>query len=263
MTRELDKAFDSACLDDVVKCIVLRAEGEHFSSGHDLGSKAQLDDRDFPQELSPLPRGEYLRWYTNDVEACLKWRRLRKPVIAALQGFCIYHGTVIASCADIVVASENLKYMPSLVEANLFPWAAGLQPQVLKSILLTQRFVLAPEALRLGIVNRIVPVNDLDDETLRLARLVAKGDSFHLWMMKKMVNSALDSAGMETHVRNSLDTWTAFRKDWDARTTKDAQTKDHGGNSKRLAPVEQSLKGEAWRQSLIASGQVEDGFSKL
>jgi len=109
-----------------------------------------------------------------------------------------------------------------------------------------------------------VQARDLQEETLRLARLVAKGDSFHLWMVKKMVNSALDSAGMETHVRSALDTWTAFRKDWDARTAKHDQTKDHGGNSKRLAPVQQSLRGEAWRQSLLASGKaIKDSSSKL
>jgi len=79
MTRELDRAFDIACLDDEIKCIVLRGEGAHFSSGHDLGSKAEISDKEYPQELSSLPRGEYLRWYANDVEACLKWRRVRKP----------------------------------------------------------------------------------------------------------------------------------------------------------------------------------------
>jgi hypothetical protein len=66
---------------------------------------------------------------------------------------------------------------------------------------------------KLGIVNRVVPAAALDDEAMRLAQLVAQGDSFHLWMTKQMVNNALDSAGMDTHVRSGLDTWTAFRYD--------------------------------------------------
>ena len=99
MTRELDHAFDKACADESVKCILLRGEGKHFSrfvenlqafifrlpfilnlcSGHDLGSDAALSDTVRPQEMDPRPRGEYLKWFTNDVEACLKWRHLRKP----------------------------------------------------------------------------------------------------------------------------------------------------------------------------------------
>jgi enoyl-CoA hydratase len=147
MTRELSRAFEIACDDDRVRCILLRSEGRHFSSGHDLGSAEHFADTAFPQELDPSSRGDYLKWDVNDVEACLRWRRLRKPIVCALRGYCIYHGTVVASCADVVLAADDLRYMPSLVEANLFPWAAGLQPQRIKHILFTQRFVLAPEAL--------------------------------------------------------------------------------------------------------------------
>ena len=154
MTRELGHAFDGAVRDDNVRCILLRGEGPNFSSGHDLGSKEHFQDKLFPQELDARPRGPYLKWYLNDVEACLRWRRLRKPVVCAIQGFCIYHGTVVASCADIVLAGNDLKYMPSLVEANLFPWAASLQAQKIKEILLTQRFVLAPEAVEVVMANR-------------------------------------------------------------------------------------------------------------
>ena len=65
------------------------------------------------------------------------------------KGYCIYHATVIAACSDIVLAATDLKYMPGLVEANLFPWASALNLQKVKEILFTQRFVLAPEALLL------------------------------------------------------------------------------------------------------------------
>ena len=67
--------------------------------------------------------------------------------------------------------------------------------------------------LQLGIINRVVSAAALDDEAMRLAQLVAQGDSFHLWMTKQMVNNALDSAGMDMHIRSGLDTWTAFRND--------------------------------------------------
>jgi enoyl-CoA hydratase len=288
-TRELDAAFQRACEDDAVGCILLRGEGAHFSSGHDLGSPASLSDsksllliivlllllpssyfffffffffaplrlrlltETAPQETDPRPRGAYLKWRNNDVEACLRWRRLRKPLVCALRGYCIYHGTVLAACADLCVAADDLRFMPSLVEANLFPWAVHLQAQKIKEILFTQRFVLAPEALALGIVNRVVPAAALDGECMALCQLIAKGDGYHLWMMKKMVNAAQDAAGMEGHVRAGLDTWTAFRRDWYEGAGRAVKTRDHGGDSKKLAPVKQSLRGEAWRLSLLAS----------
>jgi len=151
MTRELDRAFDDACLDDRVGCIVLLAAGKHFSSGHDLGTPEHFADKEFPQELDRRPRGSYLKWYENDLQACSRWRRLRKPVVCAVQGLCVYHATAVVACADVIVAADNLKYMPSLLEVNLFPWAAGLQVHKIKEIMLTQRFVLAPEALEVFI----------------------------------------------------------------------------------------------------------------
>ena len=287
MTREIDRALKAAELDDGVRCIFLRGEGRNFSSGHDLGSDLQLADKTFPQEIDPRPRGDYAKWYNLDVDMALRWRRIRKPIVCGIKGYTIYHGTVLAACADIVIAADDLRYMPSLVEANLFPWVAGLDAMAIKHLLFSQRFATAEEAVRLGVALRSVPASELDTECLRLCRLIARGDSFHLWMMKKvclpspllfspllsfrvlscslssllsllsshgstqMVNAAQDVAGMEAHVRSSLDTWTAFRRDW-SETTR-AKTKDHGGTSKTLAPVKAALTGDAWRETEIMS----------
>ena len=255
MTRELDLAFNQACIDDDIRCIVLRSEGSHFSSGHDLGSKEQMTDMARPQELDIRPRGTYLKWYANDVEAVLKWRRIRKPIVCGLKGYTIYHGTVLSACADICLAADDLKYMPSLVEANLFPWVANLHIQKVKEILFTQRFILAPEAKQMGIVNRVVPAEKLDEELMTLAKLISRSDQFYLWMSKKMINSAQDGLGMETHIRSSLDTWTSYRRDSQDLLVlpKDQKTIDHGGKLKKLAPVSVSLQGEAWRQSELGS----------
>ena len=262
MNRELEHAFRQAELNDDVKVVILRSEGKHFSSGHDLGSDIQMADTDFPQQIDPRPRGDYTKWYENDVEACLRWRHLRKVVLCGLKGYCIYHGTVVSACADIVLGTPDLKYMPSLVENNIFPWAANLNMQQVKEILFTQRFVLANEALKLGIISRIVPKASLDDELIRLAKVIARGDSYHLWMMKKMSNAVYDSAGIDMHIRSGLDTWATFRRD--SQYVGNVKTKDHGGNSKRLAPVQSSLKGDKWKLSLTMSDETEESYqSKL
>ena len=152
--------------------------------------------------------------------------------------------------------------MPSLVENNIFPWAANLNMQQVKEILFTQRFVLANEALKLGIVSRIVPKDTLDDELIRLAKVIGRGDSYHLWMMKKMSNAVYDAAGIDMHIRSSLDTWTSFRQD--SQYVGNVNTKDHGGNTKRLAPVQSSLRGEKWKLSLLMSDETVESYnSKL
>lgn len=87
----MDQAFVAAVDDPTVGAIVLLGAGDSFCSGHDLGSASHQADlaRD-PYELGV--RGDYKKWSTLDVEACLRWRSLPKPVVAAVQGFCIYHG---------------------------------------------------------------------------------------------------------------------------------------------------------------------------
>eukprot|EP00943_MAST-04B_sp_MAST-4B-sp1_P001364 g1364.t1 len=262
MNRQLDQAFRQAELNDRIKVIIIRSEGKHFSSGHDLGSSIQLSDKEFPQQIDPRPRGDYTKWYENDVEACLRWRHIRKPVLCGIKGYCIYHGTVVSACADIVYGTPDLKYMPSLVENNIFPWAANLNIQQVKEIIFTQRFVLANEALKLGIISRIVSTDKLDNELINLARVIARGDSHHLWMMKKMSNAVYDSAGIDMHIRSGLDTWATYRHD--SQYIGNVNTKDHGGNTKRLAPVESSLRGDKWKLSLIMSNETDESYtSKL
>lgn len=65
----------------------------------------------------------------------------------------------------------------------------------------------------MGIVNRLVPLSQLHDETLKIAKLIAAGDGYLLWMTKRMINGAQDAAGLDVHMRAGLDTWTAYRRD--------------------------------------------------
>lgn len=101
MTYELDAAFARACDDSQVRVIVLRSEGEHFCSGHDLGSEVGLRELGAPPAYEPDVGGDFEKWSELDVEMCLRWRDLRKPLVAGVKGYCIYHGVAIASCADV------------------------------------------------------------------------------------------------------------------------------------------------------------------
>lgn len=244
MTHELDQAFTLACQDHEIRCMILRANGPHFSSGHDLGSEQQLADL-VSRNFYPGPLGDVEKWSELDTEMCLRWRQLPKPLICGVKGYTVYHATALLAVADVALAADDLRYMPSLIEYNNLPFEAGLNVKRSKEILFTQRFVFAHEAAQLGIVNRVVPAASLDAELMQLAQQIALSDPMHLRMMKSMVNGAQDAAGIEGFTRAGLSHWTAWRWHWSVTIAAASQTKDHGGSSKRLAPVKEALTGFA------------------
>ena len=233
----------------------------------DLGSEAHLKEmRQEPVYESGVP-GDFEKWSELDVEMCLKWRNMRKPLICGLRGYVIYHGCALASCADIVIAADDLRMMPGLVEFNHLPWDMALRVRHAKEILMTQRFVLASEAKELGLVNMVVSGEPgcLEAEVQRMARCIARSDPFYLRMAKRMCNSAAAAAGAESHMRQSLDTWTSYRWGWHQRVTlhegeggRDELTLDHGGRRKTLAPVPQALRSDTMYWSRKGAGVLDN-----
>lgn len=182
-------------------------------------------------------------------------------MVAAVQGYCIYHGMAILSCADVVIAAENAKLMPGLVEYNSLPWDSALNVRRAKEVLFLQRFVLPAEALQMGLVTRIVPLAELDFKLRELCQAIASSDPFYLRIAKRMCNSAAASAGMETHIRDSLSHWTAYRWHWHQNNPA-ALTADHGGTVKTLAPVSRANDEKIMYWSRTAAGAVTN-VSKL
>ncbi len=204
MIEELTAAFDRAAADDEVRVIVVAGAGEHFSAGHDLGSPEELEDR----QRRPVPRdlaGQYERAFQLYLNATLRWRDVPKPTIAMVQGYCIMGGLMLASACDLIVCSDDARFADRAVrwggahvQYNSLPWEVG--PRKAKEYLFTGDWITAPEALRLGLVNRVVPRERLEEETMALARRIALQDPFALRLAKASVNQALDLMGQ----RNAL-----------------------------------------------------------
>lgn len=260
MHRELDMLFDRACADPSVGAVVLRANGDHFSSGHDLGTAeqlAQLQAADYGERFGGEVEGMFQKWSELDVEMCLRWRQLPKPLICGIKGYTIYHATAVVGVCDVVLCDETLRFMPGLLEMNSLLFDVGFSAKRAKELLMTQRFVLAPEALDLGLVNRVVASGELDEALLQLARVVARGDPFQLRMAKRAINQAQDGAGLSTAARASLSEWSAFRWSWSEQQKAregSALTADHGGKAKTLAPVAHANSEAVMRLSRLASG---------
>ncbi len=189
---ELDAALDRAIADESVAVVVLSGRGEHFSSGHDLGTpehRADLERRGVGDE--GLEFYDQFRKYNYDIT--IKWRNLPKPTIAAVHGYCIYGGWMIATAMDVVFASPDARFLAGLFEYFSVPW--DIHPRKAKELLFESRFITGEEAHELGFVNRVIERDELVEEALRYAERVAENDPVALRMSKLAVNKAQDLQG--------------------------------------------------------------------
>ena len=197
LLEDRDAAFQRAVEDDDIRAIVLMGEGDHFSAGHDLGTPEELADREQRPPLEGM-RGRYNRSWMLNIDNTMRWRNLPKPTIAAVQGYCIFGGWIIASAMDIVFAADDEMFLPSNFQYFSVPW--DLHPRKAKEILFESRFVDAEEARDLVFVNRVVPRDRLDEEGMAYAHRVAENDAFQLPMVKLAVNEAQDAQGFTSHI---------------------------------------------------------------
>lgn len=205
LLTELDQAFDRAVDDPEVRVIVLRANGKHFSAGHDLTPPAADDPR--AHMLDDVAENGLLglyRWEARHyLGLCRKWRDLPKPTIAAVQGACIGAGLMLAWPCDLIVAADDARFADPVlrmgiggVEYHGHTWELGARKA--KELLFTAGFIDAREAERRGMVNRVVPRAELDAATLALAQQIAEMRPHALLMAKQAVNQTLDAMGQST-----------------------------------------------------------------
>lgn len=203
----LDLLWTTAAEDPDVAVIILRGNGKHFSSGHDLSVDP---DRSAKLTLAELYEFETKRY----VGYSLKWRNVPKPSIASVQGRCIAGGLLLAWPCDLILAADDAKFSDPVVamgvggvEYHGHTWEFGAR--LAKEVLFTGRSVTAEEAQRIGMVNRVVPRVDLDNETRALALQIAQKDAYALRMAKRAVNQTLDIQGFTNAVQAVFDVHTA------------------------------------------------------
>jgi enoyl-CoA hydratase len=202
----LDEALRKAAVDDGVSVIVLAAAGPHFSAGHDLSETEQeavLASQPGRQwssgEGGPAER---IMAYEREIYLGLseRWRNLPKPTIAAVQGRCVAGGLMLAWPCDLIVAADDAVFVDNTVGmgvpgAEYFVHPLELGARKAKEMLFTGDAVTAADALRLGMVNRVVPAERLEQEVLALASKIATRPLFALRLAKLAVNGADDAAG--------------------------------------------------------------------
>jgi len=170
---ELDLALDHAMADAKIAVSIVRGTGEHFSAGHDLGTPEQIEDV-LRRGIPPIGLEEYDSFRKYNVELNLKWRNLPKPTVA-------------------IFAAPDARFLAGQVEYFSIPWDIGVRKA--KELLFENRFISAEEAHAHGFVNRIIPAEHLEAETLAWARRVAESPAGALRMAKLAINHTQDIQG--------------------------------------------------------------------
>jgi enoyl-CoA hydratase len=213
MTYELNSAFDAAAHDGGVKVIILAADPPHFSAGHDLRDTDTMDQ--FPIVGTwagfDLPGGEGITALEHEIflDMCWRWRNIPKPVIAAAQGKTIAGGLMLLWVCDLIIASDEASFADPVVAFGVngveyfgHPWELGARKA--KELLFTGDFIGAEEALRLGMVNRVVALDDLERVTVEMAQRIAAKPSFGLKLAKESVNQTQEAQGMWSALKGAF-----------------------------------------------------------
>lgn len=214
MLYELNDAMDRAAHDGRVRVIILAADGPHFSSGHDL--------RDASPDMSRFRTvGTWAGWDKPGAEGymsieceiflgfCWRWRNIPKPTIAQVQGKVIAGGLMLVWPCDLIIASEDAEFSDPVVafgvnghEFFVHPFELGARKA--KEMLFTGAAISAAEAASLGMVNKVVPRERLEEEALAMAKRIAERPTMGLRLAKLSVNGSLEAQGLWNSVQTAF-----------------------------------------------------------
>src|SRR5919106_170452 len=178
LLTELDEALRAADADPGVNVIVIAGAGPHFSAGHDLKAYVGEAPSDEWHEKRKTPEGKFEHERRMYFEKSMAIRDLEKPTIAMVQGKCIAGGLMVACMCDLIVAADDAVFQNPVLRmtgagVEALVEIADLSPRKSKEFLWTGDEIDAAEAHRLGLVNRVVPRDRLEDETMTLAERIA------------------------------------------------------------------------------------------
>jgi enoyl-CoA hydratase len=184
--EELTRALERFDADPAVGAMVITGDDRAFAAGADIKEMAEASSVDM------LLSDRIGRWD--------RLRRLHKPVIAAVSGWCLGGGNELAMACDMIVASETAKFGQPEINLGVIPGAGGTQrltravgKAVAMEVVLNNRTLGAQEALTLGLVNRVVPVEAYLEEALKLANEIAARAPLAVRLGKEAVNHAFES----------------------------------------------------------------------
>ncbi|MCG8539670.1 MAG: enoyl-CoA hydratase-related protein [Clostridia bacterium] len=195
LLTELNRAIDMACKDNEVDVLVITGEGKAFIAGADISEMKSMmaeDARDFSKLGNALFR---------------KIELMEKPVIAAVNGFALGGGCELAMGCDIRIAGEKAKFGQPEVSLGITPGFGGTQRlsrlvgiAKAKELIFTGKIIDAETAEKIGLVNEVVPQEELMDRAMKMAEKISSASKTAIKYSKAAINR-----GFETDIETGLD----------------------------------------------------------
>jgi enoyl-CoA hydratase len=205
LVRSLSGALARAANDDGVRVVILAASGRAFCAGYDLKEEAEHE-----KERGPLDVAGWQKALAEDVGRMLEIFDHPKPVIAQVQGYCLAGGCDLMMMCDLAIAADDALFgepeirFGSGVVTMVMPWLIGARAA--KELLFTgEDRIDAQEAKRIGLVNRVVPPDELESATLALAKEIAILDPVAVAMTKRSINRSLEVSGFREALAANVD----------------------------------------------------------
>jgi enoyl-CoA hydratase len=201
LTDAIARALDDAASDDTIRVLILRGAGRAFCAGYDLNEDAGAGTKDT------------VHWHAELLHSAREMLKLfdhPKPIVAQVHSYCLAGGCDLMMVCDLCVCSDDAMFgepeirFGSGVVTMVMPWILGARKA--KELLFTGADRIdATEALRIGLVNRVVPRDDLDAATLELAEEIAKNDPFAVSMQKRAINRMWEVQGFRDAIDANVD----------------------------------------------------------
>lgn len=188
---EVGQVLDLIEKDEAVGSVLLCGQGKSFCAGFDLAQSTAHGNAEVWEQWDSLQA-------QRDIQ--LKMWDFPKPIVCAVQGYCLGGGFELAGLADLVVAARDATFGETEIRYSLLGqpnniWLLGIRQA--KEIMMLGEHFSAEEAHRIGFVNRVVPAEELFEHAHRMAEKLAKMPGETLRMLKRLLNKSVEAQGFK------------------------------------------------------------------
>lgn len=190
LMQEIKHALATFDADENIRCIIITGNERAFAAGADI---KQMESR---TAIDMLIIDQFETWD--------QIRKTKKPIIAAVSGFALGGGCELAMTCDMIVASESAKFGQPEIKIGIMPGAGGTQrltkavgKALAMEMVLTGKFISAEEAMKAGLINRIVPEEIYLDEAVKLAKEICAQSPIAVRLAKESILKAFDTGLQE------------------------------------------------------------------
>jgi enoyl-CoA hydratase len=209
---EIAAAIEEVDADDEAVVLIFKGAGRAFSTGYDIGGgvrRAQGDgEAGRPREYTQPTIGPARAGMIRSVERYFRLWNLRKPTIAQVHGYCLSGGTELVAMCDIVIAAEDAQFghiagrhMGTLRTNSLWPYTIGMRKT--KELLFTGDFIDGKTAEKWGMINKAVPIDELEEEVYDMARRILRIPPEVLWVHKGTTNQFYENMGIHASLMSA------------------------------------------------------------